>query len=128
MLDGIDRARDAAWAGAPPDATERARGRLLCHFPARSGGSGRAELASKGFFDALDRPPLALWLEALGRPHPRRRGEFEPAVLVFVPAERIASARAGCSACPDATLAFLGDCSPTLASQLDPLVDDGERA
>ena len=69
--------------------------------------TGEAEIESRGFFDVRDRPPVPLWIEAVSRSLPGRSGLHEVAVLVFVPEDCVAFARAGREACPNGSLYFL---------------------
>ena len=85
------------------------RGDWLLYWPGRSISSGEAEIASRGFFDVQDRPPLGLWLEAIARARAPRSREFEVAVLCYVPADVLERANAGCRICPTGGLAMLED-------------------
>ena len=122
LLDRIEHARTRALAGCGAERASRPRGRLVCHRLSCSLATGEAEVAGRGFFDALDRPPLALWLEGISRPVPRRTGVDEVAVVAFVPANRLVQAHAGREACPRGALAFLDEVSAALSSQLAPLL------
>ena len=82
-------------------------GDWLLYWPGRSISSGEAEIASRGFFDIQDRPPLGLWLEAIARARAPRSHEFEVAVLCYVPADVLERAHAGCRLCPTGGLAML---------------------
>jgi len=84
-------------------------GDWLLYWPGRSISSGEAEIASRGFFDVQDRPPLGLWLEAIARARAPRSREFEVAVLCYVPADVLERANAGCRLCPTGGLAMLED-------------------
>ncbi|MBW1884907.1 MAG: hypothetical protein JRJ58_15355 [Deltaproteobacteria bacterium] len=122
LLDRIESARTRALEGRVADQVSRPRGRFLCHRLCCSLATGEAEIAGRGFFDALDRPPLVLWLEAISRPVPGRSGVCEVVVVAFVPENRLARARAGRQACPRGALAFLDEVSVALTSQLAPLL------
>ena len=115
LLDRIDRARR-------PLLTPRARSPLvgdwLCYLPGRSLSTGEAEIASRGFFDVLDRPPPGLWLEAIGRHAPSAGSVDELAILCFVPEIAKASARAGREACGTGSLATVEQVSPALSRAL----------
>ncbi|MEE8164389.1 MAG: hypothetical protein V3T64_02365 [Myxococcota bacterium] len=127
LLDRIDRARTRALEGRVADQVSRPRGRFLCHRLSCSLATGEAEIAGRGFFDAMDRPPLVLWLEGISRPVPRRTGVCEVAVVAFVPENHLVRARAGREACPRGALAFLDEVSVALTSQLAPLLGAANR-
>jgi hypothetical protein len=124
LLDRIEAARRESLAARDASRELGARGddpgsgRLLIHRLGASLGTGEAEVAARGFFDVWDRPPLALWLEALSRPLPRRPDAFELAVLVFVPAEAVEAATAGRRACSSGALCFLEELDGELCVQL----------
>jgi hypothetical protein len=122
LLDRIERARLRALEARIAEPALRPRGRFLCHRFSCSLATGEAEVAGRGFFDVLDRPPLALWLEGISRPVPRRTGVREVAVVAFVPENRLLRARAGREACPRGALAFLDEISVALTSQLASLL------
>lgn len=126
LLERIDSARLDSLEGLPPlEGASAARGDLFCHWPGRSLATGEAEIASRGFFDDRDRPPLVLWLDVIARPAARRDSAFESAVLAWVPFDRLDAARAGRAACPNGALAFVAEISRPLASQLGPLLENG---
>jgi hypothetical protein len=106
----VDRV-DAVRRGSlePTVDPSRPRGDWLLYRPGRSISSGEAEIASRGFFDIQDRPPLGLWLEAIARARAPRSREFEVAVLCYVPADVLERANAGCRLCPTGGLAMLGN-------------------
>lgn len=134
LLDGFDRARRAVLGEAserdemsslPTRSTDTAEssrgGELLCYWPGRSLSTGESELASRGFFDVMDRPPLTYWLEAIARPTGATRETFEVAILVWVPALDFARAQAGRGACGNGSLALLREVSADLVEQLKPM-------
>jgi hypothetical protein len=129
FLDRVEAARIEGLGPVPDPSSPRPPGRLLCHSFSRSLSTGEAEIASRGFFDSLDRPPIALWLEVVSRPMPRGSEAFEVCVLAFVPEQILARAIAGRKACPSGALAFLAEVSPTLTGQLDvggvPILENG---
>jgi hypothetical protein len=103
----IDRIDELRMAEAPGEASFEADGEeatdsgfWLCYRPGRSLGGGEAQVASLGFFDVWDRPPLVLWLEAIARPRGGRRGIFDVAVLCWIPSVFNQRARDGRAACP----------------------------
>ena len=93
----------------PPPDPSQPRGDWLLYWPGRSVSSGEAEIASRGFFDVQDRPPLGLWVEAIARARAPGSREFEIAVLCYVPADALEPANAGCGVCPTGALAMLED-------------------
>ncbi|MBW2422958.1 MAG: hypothetical protein JRG86_01835 [Deltaproteobacteria bacterium] len=103
-------------------------GDLICYWPGRSLGTGEAEIASLGFFDVLDRPPLGLWLGALARARPGRSGSFEVALMAWVPPAAVERARAGQGACTSGSLDWMEQASPDLEAQLHRLVHDAAGA
>ena len=136
LLDEFDRARPGslnALSGTEPTSdsvsyaaasSENVRtGELLCFWPGRSLSTGEAELASRGFFDVMDRPPLAYWLEAIARPASGMNQAFEVAILVWIPSSEAERARKGRRACGNGSLAWLGEVSPELLEQLEPIAN-----
>ncbi len=129
LLDGIERARLAFLAEAAegsqgderPDRTSSA-GELLCYFPGRSLSTGEAEVASRGFFDSLDRPPIGLWLEAITRPIQSSSEKFEIAILAWIPPGYAERALAGRRACRNGSLSALDETSKALSQQLRPIL------
>ena len=97
-------------------------GGFVLYWPGRSLETGEADIASRGYFDALDRPPVANWLEAIGRRKSSEREEFEVAFVAFVPASDLSRAQAGCAACCSDALAFVDASLGALATQLRPLL------
>jgi hypothetical protein len=93
-------------------------GEWLCYLPGRSLATGEAEIASRGFFDDLDRPPPGLWIEAIARRASGADSAEELAILCWIPEPAIASARAGQRACVTGSLASPDDVSPALSRQL----------
>ena len=133
LLDGFDRARRAVLdstdaVSESADASTRSPGvdrnasggELLCYWPGRSLSTGESELASRGFFDVMDRPPLAYWLEAIARPTGASHEAFEVAILAWVPAPELERAHAGRRACGNGSLALLTEVSSDLVEQLKP--------
>lgn len=98
-LEGIGDARPAARSAgsdALDDPGAARAGSLLCYFPGRSLSTGEAEVASRGYFDALDRPPLWSWVAVVGRRSGGTAQEFEVGILAWVAPEDAATAHAGC--------------------------------
>lgn len=122
LLDRIDRAREVALEGTHVPRSTRPPGRFLCFRPGHSLATGEAEIASRGFFDGLDRPPLAVWLDVFSRPMHRRSAVVEISVLCFVPEEDLARAAAGRAACRNGALHFLDEGSTNLARQVEALL------
>jgi hypothetical protein len=133
LLDGIEQARlevaaGAKVRGAPDDVTAPSPllpigGDLICYWPGRSMSTGEPNVASRGFFDGLDRPPLGFWLEAIARPCGSTREEFEMAIIAWVPADDLSHARAGCRVCTSGSLELLSDVSTELTRQLSSILD-----
>ena len=117
------RVRRISEANADPPAArgpDKSHGGLICYWPGRSLATGEAEVASRGFFDARDRPPVFGWLTAIARPHANRARAFEVAVVAWVSSGELERARAGRRACPSGALAWLEEASPELWHQLAP--------
>jgi hypothetical protein len=112
------RNEDLASSSRPPN------GELICYWPGRSLSTGEADVASRGFFDVLDRPPIGFWIEAVARPTDSTRVKFEIAIIAWIPAEDVARADAGRRACKSGALAMLGETSEALAAQLRPILTD----
>ena len=106
LIEAIDQMRREGIGGASPAAISAAldadgaawAGSLLCYFPGRSLSTGEAEVASRGYFDALDRPPLWGWVAVVGRRADSKAQDFEVGILTWVSPEDAAAARAGCLA------------------------------
>jgi hypothetical protein len=124
LLDGFDRVRVGAMSEFDPRDPSPIGGAFFCYWPGRSLSTGEAELASRGYFDVMDRPPLANWLEALARPVSSNRQVFEVAILVWVREADLERAQSGRNACGTESLALLAEASTTLAEQLQPLLRD----
>jgi hypothetical protein len=127
LLDRIDRVRRPILATAADRSSSTDAGQWLCFWPGRSLATGEAEVASRGFFDLRDRPPLGLWLEVISRRGRASPGVFELAVVCFVPASEIARAHAGRDACTTGSLAFLEEVSDAHVSQVETLVFRSRR-
>lgn len=97
--------------------------RFGIHSLGRSLATGEAEIASRGFFDALDRPPVEYWLECVRHPTARRDEGAGVGVLFFVPAACAALAEAGCAACPSGALTLVDPRQTALYGQLAQRVD-----
>ena len=131
LIEGIERARveasmesDDRGARAEGEAGSPSRppkGEFICYWPGRSLATGESDVASRGFFDGLDRPPIGFWIEAIARPMDETRAKFEIAIIAWIPAEDVARATAGRRACTSGALAMLGEASESLAAQLDPI-------
>jgi hypothetical protein len=128
MLEDIERERrrmleadESTVTAATPPAPE-VGGLWLVYRPGRSLGTGESDLASRGLFDARDRPPLGGWIEAVARPEAGRPGRFDLAILVWMPEAERARATAGCEASATGALGPLASLSSRLLDQLDPLL------
>ncbi len=132
LLDRIERARAAtldrgrseneARPGSRSASLTNRCGELVCYWPGRSLSTAEAEVASRGYFDVLDRPPIGFWLEAIARPGKSIHRDFEIAIISWVPTEDLDRARAGVEACPNGSLARLTEVAPELSKQLSPLL------
>lgn len=129
LLDRIDRARIEVSAGSADRDEGLARsskspvgGELICYLPGRSLSSGQAGVASRGFFDVLDRPPIGFWVEAIARPLNSSHERFEIAVIAWIPAQAVERATAGRRACVSGSLMKLGEASDALLRQLSPIL------
>lgn len=104
----------ARVAGGPDD---HAAGAFVCHLPGRSLSTGEAEIASLGWFDGMDRPPLACWLGLLAWRDPSAR-EDRLAVVAWIPPDRRERVEAAIRACPSGALMRLEDVSREAADQV----------
>jgi len=146
LLDGFDRVRrEIGDRGDVDDETEtpvgvsdpqdspmdpqasRPIGEWLCYWPGRSLSTGESEVASRGFFDVMDRPPLAYWLEAIARPTGASHEAFEVAILVWVPDAEFARVQAGRRVCDNGSLALLREVSPDLVAQVGTMLAASPR-
>lgn len=119
LLDQLHQARTALVATPAPAAQADPRsGRWLCYSPGRSLSTGEAEIASRGYFDVLDRPPILHWVDAIDRPLSPGSAAREVAIITWVPEEAVERARAGRSACRTQGLAFLDEVADGLSAQL----------
>jgi len=123
-IDGLRRgARDALRSRADPGAAARraallARGDYVCHRPGRSLATGEAEIASRGYYDVEDRPPIASWIAALAPAAGPSRECDDIAIVAWIPPADLERARAGSRACPNGALTLLSDLAPEIDRQL----------
>jgi hypothetical protein len=132
LLDGLERARvevsvatdDRVTDGEVSTTSPRLPplGELICYWPGRSLSTGEAAVASRGFFDMLDRPPIEFWIEAVARPIDSTREKFEIAIIAWIPKEDLERAATGRRACTSGSLAMLSEASQALARQLSPIL------
>ncbi len=125
----------SVWGGASPvdPRAPLAGGDWLCHRPGRSLATGEAEIASRGYFDVEDRPPIGTWIALIvrsaggsaGGSRGRSRGESAGAsaddalaIAAWVAAEDVERARAGCRASPNGAVALLSEQAPEIYAQL----------
>jgi hypothetical protein len=101
----------------------RGAGDWIGYRPARSLETGEAEIASRGFFDVRDRPPLGLWVDVVARARAAGSVAVDLAVLCYVPAEMEARAQAGRDLCPSGALVPLSDLSVVLDQEVRGLLD-----
>jgi len=122
LLDRIARARESALGvafdsrGRTPG-SQSLGGEWLCYWPGRSLSTGEAEIASRGFFDVLDRPPIGLWVEAIGRRRGVSLDAYELAIVCWVPPSAVRNALVGRDACARGSLATLAEVSGALNEQ-----------
>ncbi|MBJ18382.1 MAG: hypothetical protein CL933_03055 [Deltaproteobacteria bacterium] len=129
LLDRIGRARRSLLKDrfSPLSATQAPlAGEWLCYWPGRSLSTGEAEIASRGFFDIRARPPIGLWIEAIGRRRGRSSAAHELSIICWVPPEAVRDARAGREACAagSSSLAFVSEISDVLNEQMRALRED----
>lgn len=104
---------DSARRAAPPEV-----GDFVAHRPGRSLVTGEAEVASRGYFDAEDRPPLACWIGVLTSAVAGAADEADFMIVAWTAPGDRGRARAGCQACPNGALAMVAEISPPAAEQL----------
>lgn len=133
LLERIEGARNEASAetgdrraraGGLASSSRPPGGELISYWPGRSLSTGEADVASRGFFDVLDRPPIGFWIEAVARPTDTTRVEFETVIIGWIPADDVTRATAGRRACTSGALAMLSEASEALAAQLGPILTD----
>ncbi len=123
-LDGLRRGvRDGLRARADAiEAASRAallaRGDYVCLRPGRSLATGEAEIASRGYYDVEDRPPIASWIAALASAAGPSRECDDIAIVAWIPPSDLERARAGSRACPNGALILLSDLAPEVHRQL----------
>ena len=124
LLEAIDGLRDQARERTSSDPIARsgsttplAGGDYVCHRPGRSLATGEAEIASRGYFDVQDRPPIASWIGVLAS-QPARASDDDGAIIAWVAAGDLERARAGCAACESGALRLLSDLAPEAHLQL----------
>lgn len=127
----------SVYGGALPSdrRASLAGGDWLCHRPGRSLATGEAEIASRGYFDIEDRPPIGTWIALLvlspcelaggsagrspgglrdGLPggSPGASQDDALAIAAWVEAKDVPRARAGCRASPNGAVALLCEQAP----------------
>jgi hypothetical protein len=118
QIDELRRAR-VAPSKDPAGTTPRSLGgEWFCYWPGQSLSTGEAEIASRGFFDIRDRPPVGLWVETLGRKRGGASRAYEVAVLCWIPPAVAESAWAGRRACASGCLSGLAEVSDALCDQI----------
>jgi hypothetical protein len=95
-----------------------ARGDYFGHRPGRSLATGEAEIASRGYFDVEDRPPIACWIGLLVPAVRAPKGEEDLVVVAWIPERAVERARAGCRACPNGALLLLSESAPDVHRRL----------
>ena len=121
-IDGLRRGACELASSDPISSSSRpaplAGGDYVCHRPGRSLSTGEAEIASRGYFDVEDRPPIACWIGLLS-PQPVSSGDEEDVVIIaWISPDDLECARAGCDACPNGALTLLADLAPEAHRQL----------
>lgn len=130
-IDGLRRgARDDLRSRADAGVGARraallARGDYVCHRPGRSLATGEAEIASRGYYDVEDRPPIVSWVAALASAAAPSRERDEIAIVAWIPPADLERARAGNRACPNGALILLSDLAPDVHRQLRALERGG---
>jgi hypothetical protein len=126
LLEAIDGIRRGACDGtlSTVDAAAAVRradllagGDYVAHRPGRSLSTGEAEIASRGYYDVEDRPPIASWIAVLA-PATGPSRDDEIVIVAWIPPGEVARARAGCRACPSGALGLLIDLAPEALHQL----------
>jgi len=126
LLEAIDGLRRAACDGpssnrvasSPRSAFHFAAGDYVCHRPGRSLATGEAEIASRGYFDVLDRPPIACWIGILSPQSARSSDDDGDSIVAWIAPDDLERARAGCEACRSGALRMLVDLAPEAHRQL----------
>lgn len=120
LLAAVDRLRREALVGTsarhPGARVPGVPGDFVCHRPGRSLATGEAEIASRGYFDEWDRPPLATWLGVL--PARADEGGSDVYVVAWIAASDCERAWAGIRACPNGALVRLEEVSSEAVSEL----------
>lgn len=109
--------RKSDWALAADRAAPLAGGDWVCHRPGRSLATGEAEIASRGYFDVEDRPPIGAWI-ALLVPASGADEADALGIAAWVEAKDVERARAGCRACPNGAVAMLSEQAPEILTRL----------
>lgn len=117
-IDGLRREGAGTIAADARAGAVLAGGDWVGHRPGRSLATGEAEIASRGYFDALDRPPIACWIGLLVPPVRASNGDEDLVVVAWIPERALARARAGCRACPNGALVLLSEEAPEAYRQL----------
>lgn len=128
LLESIDALRRELAEGLafarrdPVDSARRAAlledGDFVGHRPGRSLVTGEAEVASRGYYDAEDRPPLACWIGVLASAVAGAADEPDFMIVAWTAPGDRGRARAGRQACPNGALAMIAEISPPAAEQL----------
>lgn len=128
LLETIDTLRREAVAAlsvdlsGPSDLAHRAAliedADFVCHRPGRSLNTGEAEIASRGYFDAEDRPPLACWIGVLASSATSAAEEADFVIVAWTSPGDRERVRAGRQACPNGALVLIAELSPPAAEQL----------
>lgn len=115
--EALEQAAGSSGRASDVPATARRAGVLVCHRPGLSLATGEAEIASRGYFDGQDRPPLDDWIGVLpGAPGIGSEADFW--IVARVAPADVGRVRAGCRACPTGSLVLLEEIAPEAARQL----------
>jgi len=133
ILSRLESLRCEAFTDADPDADlepigEAQSGDWIGYRPGRSEETGEAEIASRGYFDVRDRPPLATWVSVVARPRAEGSGDLDLAILCYVPSEARDRALAGREACPNGSLDAADAMAPEIATEIHRLMDGVDPA
>lgn len=112
-------ARDGEVESASRSEAEALRevGLFVAHRPGRSLATGEAEIASRGWCDVRDRPPLDGWIGVLPGVD-GAGGDADFWIVVWVPPADAARAQAACRACPNGAISLLEALAPALEAEL----------
>ncbi len=121
-IDGLRRGACGPASSDPSSSSSRpaplAGGDYVCHRPGRSLATGEAEIASRGYFDVEDRPPIVCWIGLLSSEPLASGYDADVAIVAWIAPGDLERARAGCDACSNGALSLLADLAPEAHRQL----------